>query len=219
MSSAGVKASSALAGAGVSETRHQSPNRPGMFQSSRRSSISVEEIEIGSSDSSDDVQDSFSAHALQSGRRYRVVTPPPFDMSGPQSLKKYLGIYERYFRTKFHGGQPECSMELANFLQGEALAAYKAFGGHEKRYPVIKERLLDWYKTQKVLGAKGWRNELRNMKMEENESFKVLAICVQEAAQRALPHDTQECARRMFEVYSQAVPSWFRTKLSQRLEI
>lgn len=134
-------------------------------------------------------------------------------------MRKYLELFERYFQAKFTGGQREQSMELAKFLTGDALSAYKSFKGSEKRYSVLKERMLDWFKTYQVQGAKRWKRELRSIKMEEGGSFKMFAIQVQELAEKAYPNDKKECARRMQERFTKGTPQWFNEKLGQRQDM
>jgi hypothetical protein len=97
----------------------------------------AEEIDLCDSDEStsdSDTGDCSSSweDARCSVRRKRVVTPLSFNAEGSQSLKKFFVIYETYFKSKFRGGELECSIELARFLTGEALDAYNSFGGAEK---------------------------------------------------------------------------------------
>jgi hypothetical protein len=183
--------------------------------------LALEEIVIDSSDGSDDDESNFSfgSQPSDSAMRYRVVTPPRFELEGSQTLRKYLESFERYFQRKYNGTQLECSIELAKFLDGETLAAYKSCGGTEKRYAIVKERLLEWFKTRHVHGAKRWRNELRMMRMDQGESFKMFGMRVMETAQKAYTHDTKECARKMLDKYSQATPEWFNDKLRQRSDM
>lgn len=181
----------------------------------------VEEIIIESSDSSDDCEQSISTDFSYGKGKYKeVVTPPCFDSSeSTQSMRQYLELFERYFHAKYKGGQHECSMELSKFLTGDALAAYNKFGGPVKRYSIIKERLLDWFRTYQVQGAKRWKRDLRNLIMEPGTSFKLFGLQVQELAEKAYPQDNVECARRMQERFTKATPGWFNERLRQRQDM
>mgnify|MGYP000734174028 CR=1 FL=1 len=179
----------------------------------------IEEIEIYSSDSSGDEDDiSIELGSYRHGR-CRAVKPPAFDIGGPQSLKRFLESFEKYFHSRYEGGERECSMELAKFLEGETLEAYNSFGGPEKRYSALKSRLLEWHAARELHGAKKWRSKLSLMKMNSGETFRLFALRIQEVAQKAYPRDNRECAKKMMEVYTRAVPEWFNVKLDQRLEI
>ncbi|XP_047737420.1 uncharacterized protein LOC125178221 [Hyalella azteca] len=183
-----------------------------------RVNVAIEEIVIDSSDSSEDDEEN-SMHRASQAVRFRVVTPPTFDVGGSYSLRKYLEIFERYFHAKFHGGERECSMELGRFLQGEALNAYHAFGGCEKRYSVLKGKLLEWYRTREVHGSRRWKNKMKTMKFQTGETFKLFAMRVQEVAQKAYPGDDRECVKKMMEVYHRATPTWFNAKLKQKQDM
>lgn len=181
----------------------------------------IEEIVLDSSDSSENDESNLSAMCSGCAERSykKVVTPPAFDPSGTQSLQRYLVLYERYFYAKFRGGQRECSMELEKFLTGDALSAYKTLDGSEKHYSVLKERLLDWFRTYQVQGAKRWKRELKNVNMKNGDSFKLFALRVHELAQKAYPQDKKECVRRMQERFTKATPGWFNEKLQQRQDM
>jgi hypothetical protein len=57
------------------------------------------------------------------------------------------------------------------------------------------------------------------MQMMPNDSFKLFAMKVQEAAEQAYSSDNRECARKMQECFVKAVPKWFQSKLQQRQEM
>ena len=110
-------------------------------------------------------------------------------------------------------------MELEKFLKGDVLAVYSAFGGPQKRYPLLKETLLEWYRTYQVQGAKRWKRDLKNLSMAPGESFKLFGMRTQECAKKAYAEDNKECARHMQETFIRAVPAWFREKLKQRRDM
>ena len=185
---------------------------------------SVEEIELGDSDEYEDDGSDDDGVQLWNETSHRstvraVVTPRPFHMNGSLTLKKFFEMFEKYFRTKYEGGERECSIELANFLLGEILDAYEAFDGANKRYSKVKEKLLEWYKSQGAAGSKRWRNELSVVIMKPGESFKLFGIRVQELASKAHPQNERDCARAMQSSYLNAVPQGFLAKLQQRVEM
>lgn len=110
-------------------------------------------------------------------------------------------------------------MELGKFLKGEVLAVYSAFGGPQKRYSLLKETLLEWYRTYQVQGAKRWKRDLKNLSMGPGESFKLFGMRTQECAKKAYAEDNKECAKHMQETFIKAVPAWFREKLKQRRDM
>jgi hypothetical protein len=185
----------------------------------RKRNIPVEEIVIDSSDSLEDEGDLSFVRQSNATRLYKVVTPPIFRSSGSQALKQYFQTYERYFQIKYSGSQKECSMDLSKFLDGEALKAYHYFNGAEKRYPILKELLLDWYRSHQVQGSKRWRSELKKMRMTEGDSFKLFGMKIVEVAKKAYPRNERECAKKMQEQFIHVMPDWFKEKLHQQQDM
>ena len=73
-------------------------------------------------------------------------------------------------------------MELERFL-GEIKEVYELVGGTEK-YSIIKEKLLEWYKSQQISGVKHWR-VLSSLIMKPGNSYQLLGMRVEGAASHA----------------------------------
>jgi hypothetical protein len=89
--------------------------------------------------------------------------------------------------------QENASWSWGKFLKGKALAAYKAFDGPNKRYPMLKEKLLEWDKSRGLHGTKRWQGVLKTMTTNERESFKLLGMRVRELARKAYSRDQKLC--------------------------
>ena len=138
-----------------------------------------------------------------------VVKPHPFVMNSWQSLKHYLQTYERYFFAKFEGSSYDCTQELSNFLPPEMEEYYNALGGHRLRYQDMKSELIAWYRTQKVGGAKYWREQLRDAHMHPGESLKLYGLRLRELGQKSYPHDDDECVREIRHQFLKGAPGEF----------
>ena len=190
-------------------------------------SVKVEEIELA--DSEDSSSEEAEAIGYQQERRdlsvsrrkkeKEVVVSPVFNVASSQSLCSYLEVFEHYFEAKYHGGQRECALELERFLEGEIKEVYELVGGTEKKYSIIKEKLLAWYKSQQVSGVKHWRRVLSSLIMKPGELYQLFGMRVEEAASHAYPKDPELCAKEMRSTYFKGVPHKFKDRLVQHEEI
>lgn len=148
-----------------------------------------------------------------SPHRREVVKPLPFVMNGWQSLREYLHDYERYFANRFEGNSRDCTQELANFLPTELRECYDAIGGHRLHYEEMKSELLAWYRTQKISGARHWRDQLRESSMRQGESLKLYGLRLRELAQKAYPTDDVECVRELRHYFLSTIPDDFARQI------
>lgn len=75
-----------------------------------------------------------------------------FDEFGLQSLDEYFIRFENFCNTKYGSDRQYWLMALENKLKGSFLTYYKMNGGHTSNYNLIKNQLLNYYKTTKELG-------------------------------------------------------------------
>ena len=203
--------------------------KPTKFGSRRqKSDLSRRRIETvvlsdSSSDSSCDRSSSDSSFYdyRRTGRRSyprEVVQPEVFKLEGKVSLKQFLETFERYFKNKFNGSQWDCTQELGRFITGDLRDAYDALGGAQRKYRVMKQELLQWYKTQRIGRTHQWQAELKQLLMKDKESLKLYCMRLQEVAQRAYPHDDKECVKQMKKRLVKTVPSTFLDRMEKKEE-
>ena len=142
-----------------------------------------------------------------------IVTPPPFDMKGHESLRDYFVIFERYFSKKFNGDDYERSIVLAKFLTGDLLKVYYAKGGHRMRYQELKRILLKYYKKNKVAGRTHFREEFLNASPEPDEAYDIYGIRLADLAERAFPDDPKMRAKQLRTQFLQVLPETMQQKI------
>lgn len=141
--------------------------------------------------------------------RREVVKPRPFIMNGWQSLRQYLHDYERYFYAKFEGNSRDCTQELSDFLPVELRDFFDTIGAHRLPYEDMKAELLSFYRTQKISGARHWREKLGEASMRPDESLKLYGLRLRDLGQKAYPHDDRECVREIRHRFLRTVPEEF----------
>ena len=185
------------------EQRPRSSKRSSMSRLTKGKSRKVENIILSSTSSSGSSAGESSSSSSESSAtsvgehderhtrkrkdKREVVTPPPFLMDGKQPLKGYLATYESYFSSKFRGNSYDKCQQLEVFLTGDLLNVYKVCGGRRLRYRKMKERLLDYYKKQKIGGKTYWRKQFESATPSMNESSDLFGIRLKELAEMAFP--------------------------------
>jgi hypothetical protein len=130
--------------------------------------IAVNELVITNSDYSDIESDkSCMVPEPKCSLHYCVVAPPSFNSEGHRSSKSYLQVLKGTSIPSSLVDQENAPWSRGKFLKGEALAAYKAFDGPNKRYPMLKEKLLEWDKSRGLHGTKCWQGVLKKMTTNE----------------------------------------------------
>ena len=150
-------------------------------------------------------------HGLQYPRE--VVKPIVFDSQSCKSLKNFLKCYEKYFSAAFKGSEKDMSRQLKQFLTGEIALAYEALNGDAIKYSKLKPLLLDWYRQSKVSMTVKWKQEFKNAKMHEDESFKIFGLRLEQLARKAYPDSEKERKKELKRKYCKSVPIWFARKL------
>ena len=221
-------------GGSALHSQPEQPHRKKVTQSPRLQARNVRDldefgsfecIEIG--DSSDDTSSDSDVDVLGGFPRIRknkyyfkdVVSPEPFDIDGHLSLKSFLCDFERYFLTKYSGNERDFCRELGRFLEGEIKEAYTALGGSTLRYRKMKEKLLEWNKSQHV--GKGYKRKAEFLKacMREGESYKLYCMRLQDLVNKAYPHDNFEALKLLKKRLLATVPDWFAKCVEKREEM
>ena len=220
---------------GKSDLIHQEDQKPvfpqkPLLQMRKRSSLGrvtrgksrkVEEVVLSSTSSSSlSTEDSSSScessatsssgddrHTRRRKDKREVVTPPPFLMDGKQQLKDYLATYESYFSSKFRGNSYDKCQQLEAFLTGDLLNVYKVCGGRRLKYRQMKERLLSYYKKQKIGGKTYWKKQFDGATPNFNESLDLFGIRLKELAEMAFPKSTKECAEHLRKHFLTNIPT------------
>ena len=187
-------------------------------QEKRRKVGRVEEI-ILSSDSSDESSPSLNSSSYSSSEeelvrprnrrstdRREVVTPPQFQMDGKLHLRDYLDTYENYFKSKFKGNTHDKCQQLEQFLTGELLNVYHVCGGRKIRYGRMKEKLLNYYKKQKIGGRSYWKKEFEAASPKTSESLYLFGMRLTELAERAFSKSPHESAKKLREQFLSQIP-------------
>ena len=150
-----------------------------------------------------------------SGRKdnREVVTPPPFEMNGKMPLKDYLLTYEAYFRGKYRGNAYDMCQQLEPFLKGDLLNVYSICGGRQLKYSKMKERLLEYYKKQRIGGKRYWRKEFSSAMPDIEESLDLYGMKLLELAERAFPGSAKECASQLRQKFLENIPHAISAKI------
>ena len=101
------------------------------------------------------------------------------------------------FYTKFNGNQRDCCRELGRFLLGDVKEAYDALGGSAYGYRDMREKILQWYKSQRVGRSYKNKAELQQASMREGETFKLYCMRLEQIAYRAYPNNKYACAKQL----------------------
>lgn len=137
--------------------------------------------------------------------RRDVVTPPMFEVSGRESLKEFLAVYESYFDRKFNGTPYDQTQELSKFIDGELLQVYNIHGGRKLKYEDMKTVLVKWYRKQKVGGRGYWRTQLETAQMRAGEPLDIYGMRLAEFSQRAYPKLQAEGARQLKKKFLESI--------------
>ena len=184
-----------------------------------RRKIKVEEIILSSGDSTDlectiDLNDDSSCSDETTSligkhrKRYHersVVTPLPFEMNGKLHLREFFAVYEDYFNNKHVGSSFDKTQVLSQFLSGDLLKIYNILGGRRIRYSKMKNKLLEFYRKQRVGGKTYWRKELKNTLPENGEGLDIYGFRLSEVAKLAYPKDPSECATQLRNSFLEAI--------------
>ena len=140
-------------------------------------------------------------------------------MGGQISLKSFLADFERYFYSKYSGSERDCCRELGRYIEGEVKDAYLAIGGPQVKYSIMKQKLTEWYKSQRVGKSYLRKSEFTKATMREGETFKLYCMRLKDLAYRAYPHDSKEQFRELKKKLLITVPSWFARCIEKKEEM
>ena len=142
-----------------------------------------------------------------------VVTPPAFEMDGKMSLGEYLSTYELFFNGKYRGNSYDKCQKLESFLKGDLLKVYQVCGGRRLRYREMKQKLLDFYRKQKIGGKAYWRREFGCAVPDPYESLDIFGMRLLELAELAFPKSKTECATQVQHRFLESIPSHVASKI------
>ena len=108
--------------------------------------------------------------------------PRPENFSGDsgKSLEKFFQQFENYCYSRFVPGTMEqWTGELGKFLQGDILDMFKAFGGGERDYSVMKVKLLEYYEGLKDQRENRKHQEFIQATMQHDERLYTYALRIE----------------------------------------
>ena len=192
--------------------------------SARKGGIDYIEItdssdDVSSNEGSTDSEEEFLPSRVHKYFPRDVVPPEVFDVDSKSSLKSFFDDFQEYFGNKFYGNKRASCRELGRFLKGDCKDAYDSLGGSQLKYPVMKAKLLEWYKSQQVGRGYKRRSELKHATLREGETFKLYCMRLQELASRAYPNDDYEVAKQLKKRLLATVPKWFVRCIEKKEEM
>lgn len=157
--------------------------------------------------------DDLSRLLLSLQRPKDVVPPTKFSLDEGISLRTFLSEYEQYFDAKFEGTQRQKAKHLSQYLDGTIFTAYEAMGGNRMNYSDVKDKLLGWYKTQRMNMRRQGELDFQKARMLDNDSLSIYALRLERIASKAFP-DEVERERQLCKKYLKTVPRYFNRALT-----
>ena len=144
---------------------------------------------------------------LRIGRE--VVPPPKFDGRQGTSLSSFFRSYERYFESKYEGGDQEKALKLRDFLSGTMLKVYEMNGGPTARYPVLRERMTEMFRAIRTSSKEKAYEEFNTASMKPGDSVLLHCMHLEHLAQLAFPDSQREQDRQKMRRLRETAPASF----------
>ena len=90
---------------------------------------------------------------------------------------------------------------------------YQICGGRLIKYDKMKDRLLSYYKKQKIGSKSYWREELEKATPGLNETLDLFGMRLKELAGSAYPKSSKECAKQLRKQFLRQIP----TKVAEKI--
>lgn len=146
----------------------------------------IEEIVLSSDSSVIAYSDNSSENSVSSDDEYKL-----HQVDGKQHLSEFLSTFDRYFKSKFRGNSYDKCQQLETFLTGDLLNVYIIAGGRRIKYSQMKEKLLKFYKKQKIGSRTYWKSEFERTTPAVGESLEMYGMKLTELANTAFPKEPE----------------------------
>ena len=108
---------------------------------------------------------------------------------------------------------------LGKFLAGEIKQVYDVLGGCHLGYFLVKDKLLNWYDSQKYVQKHKKKCEFYNAKLKDGESLTLYCMRLEVLADLAYPNDKSKAFKKLKKHILTTMPVAFVESFAEREEI
>ena len=148
-----------------------------------------------------------------------IVPPIVYDLDCKLSLPTFLKDFERYFSYKYIGNDRDRCRVLGNFLSGEVLKVFEVLGGTHVAYSDVKDKLLTWYDSQRVVMKQRAKSEFKMAFLKESENLTLYCLRLEVLADSAYPRDSRKAFKRLKKHLFVTLPDYAINALEERMEL
>lgn len=148
-----------------------------------------------------------------------VVLPGVYTLDSNLCFRKFLSDFERYFSIKFYGNDRDKCREFVKFLDGEIKQVFLNVGGDHLGYSSVKENLLVWYDSQKILRDHKKKQVFYQARLKEGESYTLYCLRLRVLADLAFSNSTSKKYRKLKEQIKATMPVNFLESYEHRKEL
>ena len=126
-----------------------------------------------------------------------VVSPDVYALDSNLSIHKFFVDFEHYFLLKYYDHDRDRCRMLGKFLAGEIKQVYDVLGGCHLGYFLVKDKLLNWYDSQKYVQKHKKKCEFYNAKLKDGESLTLYCMRLEVLADLAYPNDKSKAFKKL----------------------
>ena len=148
-----------------------------------------------------------------------VVPPVVYNGCCKLSMRNFFKDFERFFAYKYIGNDRDRCRILSNYLDGEALEVFKVLGGNFSKYLEVKEGLLTWYDSQRIVRRYREKWEFYDAKMKVGESLTLYCMRMKVLAGLAFPQNPVKAFKKLKSQLFATLPEWFISCMEERMDL
>lgn len=145
--------------------------------------------------------------------------PEPYDPQSGRHLREFLEEFESYCASAYKGSSSNWIGELAKFLKGEALQAYKAYRALPDTYEDLKKKLLRWHKRGDQKRKDSHKKLFAKAAREPGEPVRLFAPRLCNLFQLAYPKKRVQTSTTLRDKFLNSIPRTYKKQIQNAQNI